>query len=46
MRRRARFNATPAARKRDAGSIAVRYLPAILLLLLLGLNVLVLGIAG
>jgi hypothetical protein len=37
---------TPSSRKRDAGSITIRYLPAILLLLLLAVNAFVLGIAG
>ncbi len=36
----------PGSLTRDAVSIAVRYLPAILLLLLLAVNAFVLGIAG
>ncbi|MGF6955314.1 hypothetical protein QFZ97_001179 [Paraburkholderia youngii] len=46
MRKTARFNPTTGSRKRDAGSIAIRYLPAMLILLLLAVNAFVLGIVG
>jgi hypothetical protein len=45
MRKRSSFNVTPGSHERDAGSVAIRYLPAILLLLLFAVNALALGIA-